>query len=54
MDPGNANEAIREVELDINEGADMVMIKPGLPYLDIVSNVKQDFWCANFCLSRQW
>ena len=40
MDPGNSNEAIREVELDISEGADMVMIKPGLPYLDIVSNVK--------------
>lgn len=43
MDPGNSDEAIREVELDISEGADMVMIKPGLPYLDIVSKVKQTF-----------
>ena len=48
MDPGNSNEAIREVELDINEGADMVMIKPGLPYLDIVSNVKQVFGVPTF------
>ncbi len=48
MDPGNANEAIREVELDINEGADMVMIKPGLPYLDIVSSVKQTFGVPTF------
>ena len=48
MDPGNVNEAIREVELDINEGADMVMIKPGLPYLDIVSNVKQTFGVPTF------
>ncbi len=48
MDPGNSNEALREVELDINEGADMVMIKPGLPYLDIVSNVKQTFGVPTF------
>ena len=48
MDPGNSNEAIREVELDINEGADMVMIKPGLPYLDIVSHVKQVFGVPTF------
>ena len=48
MDPGNSNEAIREVELDISEGADMVMIKPGLPYLDIVSNVKQTFGVPTF------
>ena len=48
MDPGNSNEAIREVELDINEGADIVMIKPGLPYLDIVSNVKQVFGVPTF------
>jgi porphobilinogen synthase len=40
MDPGNSNEALREVALDIAEGADMVMIKPGLPYLDIVQRVK--------------
>ena len=48
MDPSNSNEAIREVELDIVEGADMVMIKPGLPYLDIVSNVKQTFGVPTF------
>jgi len=48
MDPGNSNEAFREVELDISEGADMVMIKPGLPYLDIVSNVKQTFGVPTF------
>jgi porphobilinogen synthase len=48
MDPGNSNEAIREVELDVSEGADMVMIKPGLPYLDIVSNVKQTFGVPTF------
>ncbi len=41
MDPGNSNEALREVALDIAEGADMVMIKPGLPYLDIVQRVKE-------------
>ena len=43
MDPSNTDEALREVELDINEGADMVMIKPGLPYLDIVRRVKDTF-----------
>ncbi|MDC1449538.1 porphobilinogen synthase [Candidatus Thioglobus sp.] len=48
MDPGNSDEAIREVELDISEGADMVMIKPGLPYLDIVSKVKQTFGVPTF------
>ena len=48
MDPGNSDEAIREVELDILEGADMVMIKPGLPYLDIVSKVKQTFGVPTF------
>ena len=48
MDPSNSNEAIREVELDIAEGADMIMIKPGLPYLDIVSNVKQTFGVPTF------
>jgi len=40
MDPANSNEALREVELDLREGADMVMVKPGLPYLDIVRRVK--------------
>ena len=43
MDPANSNEALREVALDISEGADMVMIKPGLPYLDILYRVKQQF-----------
>lgn len=43
MDPANTDEALREVEMDINEGADMVMIKPGLPYLDIVRRVKDTF-----------
>ncbi len=43
LDPANANEALREVELDIAEGADMVMVKPGMPYLDILHRVKQRF-----------
>tara|TARA_B100000029_G_scaffold453980_1_gene480147 strand:- start:823 stop:1797 length:975 start_codon:yes stop_codon:yes gene_type:complete len=43
MDPGNANEAIREVGLDLKEGADIVMIKPAMPYLDIVQRVKKEF-----------
>ncbi len=43
MDPGNSDEALREVALDLDEGADMVMIKPGLPYLDIVRRVKDRF-----------
>ena len=43
MDPANSDEALREVALDIAEGADMVMIKPGLPYLDIVHRVKERF-----------
>lgn len=43
MDPANSDEALREVQLDLDEGADMVMIKPGLPYLDIVRRVKQEF-----------
>ncbi|MCA1661963.1 MAG: porphobilinogen synthase [Novosphingobium sp.] len=43
MDPGNAEEALREVALDLAEGADSVMVKPGLPYLDIVAKVKQRF-----------
>ena len=48
MDPANSNEALREVELDIAEGADMVMIKPGLPYLDVLLNVKQTFGMPTF------
>ena len=43
MDPANSDEAINEVKLDIQEGADMVMVKPGMPYLDIVFRVKQTF-----------
>jgi porphobilinogen synthase len=43
MDPGNTDEALREVALDIEEGADMVMVKPGMPYLDIVRRVKDEF-----------
>ncbi|MFL5118356.1 MAG: porphobilinogen synthase, partial [Microvirga sp.] len=48
MDPGNSDEALREVELDIAEGADMVMVKPGLPYLDIVRRVKETFGVPTF------
>jgi porphobilinogen synthase len=43
MDPANSDEALREVELDLDEGADMVMIKPAMPYLDIVRRVKEAF-----------
>ncbi|MBO1924635.1 MULTISPECIES: porphobilinogen synthase [Thiomicrorhabdus] len=43
MDPANRNEALHEVALDLNEGADMVMVKPGIPYLDIVRDVKENF-----------
>ncbi|WP_310449595.1 porphobilinogen synthase [Sulfuritalea sp.] len=43
MDPGNSDEALREVALDLAEGADMVMVKPGMPYLDIVRRVKEEF-----------
>ncbi len=43
MDPANGDEALREVELDIEEGADMIMVKPALPYLDIINRVKQTF-----------
>jgi porphobilinogen synthase len=43
MDPSNGREALREVELDIEEGADIVMVKPALSYLDIISEVKQEF-----------
>jgi porphobilinogen synthase len=48
MDPANGDEAIREAALDIEEGADMVMIKPGMPYLDIVRRVKNDFGVPTF------
>lgn len=43
MDPANSDEALREVQLDLQEGADMVMVKPGLPYLDIIRRVKDEF-----------
>jgi porphobilinogen synthase len=43
MDPANSNEALREVAQDIEEGADIVMVKPAMPYLDIVHRVKQQF-----------
>jgi porphobilinogen synthase len=48
MDPANGDEALREVALDIEEGADMVMVKPGLPYLDIVRRVKETFRLPTF------
>lgn len=48
MDPANSDEAIQEVGLDIQEGADMVMVKPGMPYLDIVYKVKQQFGVPTF------
>jgi porphobilinogen synthase len=48
MDPGNTDEALREVALDIEEGADMVMVKPGMPYLDIVRRVKETFRVPTF------
>ena len=48
MDPANTDEALREVALDIEEGADIVMIKPGLPYLDIVHRTKQEFGMPTF------
>ncbi|MFT4101755.1 MAG: porphobilinogen synthase [Burkholderiaceae bacterium] len=48
MDPGNADEALREVALDLQEGADMVMVKPGMPYLDIVRRVKDTFRVPTF------
>ncbi len=48
MDPANSDEALREVALDLEEGADMVMVKPGMPYLDIVRRVKQEFGVPTF------
>jgi porphobilinogen synthase len=48
MDPGNLAEALREVELDLGEGADMVMVKPGMPYLDVVRAVKDRFGVPTF------
>ncbi|MYD46752.1 MAG: porphobilinogen synthase [Gammaproteobacteria bacterium] len=48
MDPANSDEALREVAMDIEEGADMVMVKPGLPYLDIIHQVKREFGMPTF------
>ena len=48
MDPGNTDEALREVALDIEEGADMIMVKPGLPYLDVCARVKDAFGMPTF------
>ena len=48
MDPGNSDEAIKEVAMDIAEGADMVMVKPGMPYLDVVRRVKDEFKAPTF------
>jgi len=48
MDPGNTDEALREVAMDIAEGADMVMVKPGMPYLDVVRRVKDEFGVPTF------
>src|SRR5690606_37858259 len=48
MDPANSDEALREVELDLAEGADMVMVKPGMPYLDVIRRVKDTFGVPTF------
>ena len=48
MDPANTDEALREVALDLAEGADMVMVKPGLPYLDVVRRVRDTFGVPTF------
>ena len=48
MDPSNSDEALREVAFDVNEGADMVMVKPGMTYLDIISKIKSEFKVPTF------
>ncbi|MBT7581519.1 MAG: porphobilinogen synthase, partial [Kordiimonadaceae bacterium] len=48
MDPANTNEALREVAMDINEGADSIIIKPGMPYLDIIERVSREFNIPTF------
>jgi porphobilinogen synthase len=48
MDPANTDEALQEVLLDLAEGADMVMVKPGMPYLDILSRIENEFKCPTF------
>jgi len=48
MDPANSNEALREIQLDLDEGADMIMVKPGMPYLDIIRRAKEQFAVPTF------
>ena len=48
MDPANSDEALREIQLDLQEGADMVMVKPGMPYLDIIRRVKEQYGAPTF------
>jgi len=48
MDPANSDEALWEVALDLQEGADMVMVKPGMPYLDVLRRVKEEFKAPTF------
>jgi porphobilinogen synthase len=48
MDPANTDEALREVALDLDEGADMIMVKPGMPYLDVVQRVASEFGVPTF------
>jgi porphobilinogen synthase len=48
MDPANSDEAMREIKLDLQEGADMVMVKPGMPYLDIIRRVKDQYGVPTF------
>ena len=48
MDPANGDEALHEIALDLDEGADMVMVKPGMPYLDVVRRVKERFGVPTF------
>ena len=48
MDPANSDEALREIQLDLQEGADMIMVKPGMPYLDIVRRAKEQFAVPTF------
>jgi porphobilinogen synthase len=54
MDVRNSDEALHEVAIDIDEGADIVMIKPGMPYLDIISKVKEKFHMPTFGISGEW
>lgn len=51
MDPANGDEALREVALDLAEGADMIMVKPGLPYLDIIWRIKQQFGAPTYAFN---